>query len=46
MLFMHAGTRPLWPEIAFLPWLVLGLWCILTAARQRVTKIPGSPERK
>lgn len=35
-MFMHAGLRPLWPVIAFLPWLVVGVTCLVYAATHRV----------
>src|ERR1700741_227338 len=35
-MFMHAGLRPLWPVIAFVPWLILGVGLLLHAAAQRL----------
>lgn len=35
-MFMHAGLRPLWPVIAFVPWLMLGVGLLLHAAAQRL----------
>ena len=34
-MFMHAGLRPVWPVIAFVPWLVLGAACLWYAAAHR-----------
>jgi hypothetical protein len=28
-MFMHAGARPLWPVIVFLPWFLLGFGYLL-----------------
>lgn len=44
-MFMHAGLRPLWPVIAFLPWLILGVGLLLYAAAQRLRRPLGSPSR-
>jgi hypothetical protein len=35
-MFMHAGLRPLWPMMAFVPWLILGVGLLLHAAAQRL----------
>lgn len=37
-MFMHAGLRPLWPVIAFVPWLTLGVGLLLHAAAQRLRR--------
>ncbi len=38
-MFMHAGPRPLWPIIVFLPWFLLGFAYLLESVLQRR---PGS----
>jgi hypothetical protein len=38
-MFMHLGSRPLWPVIVFLPWFLLGLAYLLESLLQRR---PGS----
>lgn len=44
-MFMHAGIRPLWPVIAFVPWLILGAGLLLYAAVHRLRQPLGSPSR-
>lgn len=44
-MFTHAGLRPLWPVIAFVPWLILGAGLLLYAAAQRLRQPLGSPSR-
>jgi len=34
MFIMHAESRHFWPVIAFVPWVILGIGCLLYAARQ------------
>lgn len=42
-MFMHAGLRPVWPVIAFVPWLLLGAACLLYAAAHRMRASLGLP---
>lgn len=44
-MFTHAGLRPLWPVVAFVPWLILGVGLLLYAAAQRLRQPLGSPSR-
>jgi hypothetical protein len=32
-MFAHAGFRPLWPVVVFVPWIFLGLAYLLRAVR-------------
>ena len=41
-MLMHAGLRPFWPAVAFVPWLVLGVTYLLYAWRRRLRHSPGS----
>jgi hypothetical protein len=45
-MFMHAGLRPLWPVIAFVPWLFLGVGYLLQAARHKLRALPLSRTRQ
>jgi hypothetical protein len=38
-MFLHAGPRPLWPVIVFLPWFLLGFAYLIESLLQRR---PGS----
>jgi hypothetical protein len=43
-MFTHAGPRPFWPAIVFfLPWLLLGVGYLLSAARHQLHRLPSSP---
>lgn len=42
-MFMHTGFRPLWPVVAFVPWLLFGVACLVYAAAQRGRESPGAP---
>lgn len=44
-MFTHAGLRPLWPVIAFVPWLILGAGLLIYAAAQRLRQPLGTPSR-
>jgi len=33
-MFAHAGFKPLWPVIVFVPWIFLGLAYLLRAVRK------------
>jgi len=48
-MFEHAGYRPLWPVILFVPWFYLGLALLLRAARKSpisAARGSASPLRK
>ena len=34
MLFVHAGLRPLWPVILFVPWFLMGLAFLVQSGRK------------
>jgi hypothetical protein len=35
IMFLHAGPRPLWPIIVFLPWLLLGFAYLIESLLRR-----------
>lgn len=40
-MFTHAGPRPFWPAIViFMPWLLLGVGYLLSAARHKLHQVP------
>lgn len=39
-MFLHAGPRPLWPVIVFLPWFLLGFAYLLESLLRRVSQLP------
>lgn len=42
-MFSHAGPRPFWPAIIiFMPWLLLGVGYLVSAARHTLHRVPGS----
>jgi hypothetical protein len=42
-MFTHAGPKPFWPAIVvFLPWLLLGVGYLLSAARHTLHRVPSS----
>lgn len=45
-MFTHPGLRPLWPVIAFVPWLVFGAGYLLKAARHKHLESPWSRTRR
>ena len=40
-MFLHAGPRPLWPVIVFLPWFLLGFAYLLESLLRRVSQPPA-----
>ncbi len=45
-MFTHAGLRPLWPVVAFVPSLFLGAGYLLQAARHTLRELPLSRTRQ
>ena len=40
-MFEHAGFRPLWPVIAFLPWILLGFAYLVRSVYTQAMRAPG-----
>ncbi len=40
----HTGIRPLWPVVAFLPWLLVGVGYLLRSVLK--PRIPAAPDRE
>jgi glucose dehydrogenase len=45
-MFMQAGSRPFWPVIVFLPWLVIVVVCLVYAATRRLHDSPRARARR
>jgi hypothetical protein len=41
MFFEHAGFRPLWPVVAFVPWFILGLAYLLRSVHTQEARAPA-----